>query len=174
MQTNTSNSVTAINNATLTDAAIQDLYLGPDTSGEASVHLSAGFAPSTYGATDTDSLVHVTVVPTDASGNPVGGSQSVIRDGAYDTLQNAGQLSEIPLQGTTSVRDFLITVWLDLDQDGTIDYGEDSRKIRVHLADASIRTDHNGDGVIDSTDDTLNPLGPTPIYEEGYGPRTEV
>ena len=120
-------------------------------SGAASVDLTAGYDPTMYGGADTDLLIHVTVAPTDASGNPVGGTASLIRNGTYHDLQSLGQLTDISLQSTTSVRDFLITTWLDLDQDSSIDSGEDSRKIRVHLADATIRTDHNHDGVIDWT-----------------------
>jgi len=38
----------------------------------------------------------------------------------------------------------------------------------------SIRTDHNGDGAVDSTDDALDLLSPTPINGEHEGARTEV
>ena len=167
-------SVTAIDKPAsdaLTDAAIRDLYLGTDANGAAAVNLSAGFDPATFGGVNTDTLVHVTIVPTDADGVPNG---SAIRNGTYHTLQTAGQLADIPLGGTSGARDYLATIWLDLNQNNAIDSGEDSRKIRIHLADARIRTDHNHDGVINSTDDALDLLGPTPIYDEGYGPRTEI
>ena len=103
-----------------------------------------------YNGADTDLLIHVTVAPTDASGNPVGGTASLIRNGTYHDLRS-GQLTDISLQSTTTVRDFLITTWVDLDQDGSIDSGEDSRKIRVHLVtvDSLTVTDY------DDTTDTV-------------------
>ncbi len=167
-------SVTAIDKPAsdaLTDAAIRDLYLGTDANGAAAVNFSAGFDPATFGGVNTDTLVHVTIVPADADGVPNG---SAIRNGTYHALQTTGGLADIPLGGVSGARDYLATVWLDLNQNGAIDSGEDARKIGIHLADASIGIDANGDGVIDSTDDALEAQGPAPINFEGLGPRTMV
>jgi hypothetical protein len=161
--------VTAIDNATLTDAAIRDLYLGTDASGAASISLDATFTPSTFGSNTTASLVHVTIVPADADGNPVGGPSAAIRNGTYESLANGGQLEGVPLQISPTARDFLATVWMDLNSDGAVDSGEDSRKIRVHLGDASIAVDAEAE-----SEGVMAAAAATPINFEGEGARTKV
>jgi hypothetical protein len=80
---------------------------------------------------------------------------------------NSPDVLHVPLQATDTARDFTVTEWLDMNKDGQLESGEESREVDVHVANVNIRMDHNDDGAVNSTDDALSGQEPAPVYDEG-------
>ena len=89
--------------------------------------LSTLFGPSTLGGTATSQLVHLSITPSDPT-----------YDDTYANHLTAGDLSNVPLQATSNVHDFVITAWLDTDRDGYYEYYEPKREIDVHVVTGNL------------------------------------
>ncbi|MDR3634849.1 MAG: fibronectin type III domain-containing protein [Isosphaeraceae bacterium] len=149
----TTNKVTAI-----TDQAIKDLYVSEDRSTmSADVDVSALFDPNTN---KFGKEIHFTI--TRADGLIVDNSD----------FGNGAAEEDVALPVIATARDFVITVWWDVDGDGLLDNGEDKREVDVHII--GFNSDNNGDGVVNATDDGLNATQPTALNLEGNGPQSRT
>lgn len=116
------------------------LYIAADTSGVATVDVESLFAGSGLNANGS---AKYRLVVTRSDG-------MVVVNGG---MTGFNQSSQITLPVTNTARDFTIDVFADYNGNGQFDAGEERREVDVHVYSLGIRTDFNGDGVVDSTDD---------------------
>ena len=149
-------------------SGFKDLYVAEDPTsntgadpgaGTAAIDISAKFDPNTN---DVAQEIHVTVKRDDGM---------IVAD---QDFSDPSALNDLVLPVTNTARDFAITAFVDSSGTGQLASGEAKEEVDVHVYELTIRTDYNGDGVINATDDALNALYPTPVGEEGVANRTEV
>lgn len=113
-----------------------ELYLGEDDSGNASIDLSAAFAPS-----DAGHQVHWQIK---------GSDDSSVYSG---TFANGPLLTGKLLTPTETVHDYTVLAWLDANGNERLDPTEDTRTIEVHVLKADVVADSNRDGSVTDADD---------------------
>ena len=119
---------TSTNSVAATDTTAKDIYVWQTHSDDA-VDLTALFAPLSFGATGVGQFVHVTFKRDD-------GLLTVLDT----TCLNQNTWNDRYLQVTDTARNFTVTDWLDLNNNGVLDSGEDYRTIYVHVVKATLHT----------------------------------
>ena len=163
----------ATNHTTATDAALYDLYVRGDDDGTGHVNFDVEFDPMTTGSSGTGQYVHLLVVPNDPeTGDPIFGSQTAVEN---TDLTNTHTFQNIALPTSGGYCSYTAFAFVAPPGQYTEPpTGAPVRKDKIDVINAGIRSDNNGDGVVNATDDALNAVQPNALNLEGDGPRTEV